>query len=76
MAPGVNSSRTLLAASWTADSAGVQAALPGGGQLAAGEYIVQVNNQIRVQPLVSLGLPAGRRPAGGGPVHRAGEGNS
>jgi hypothetical protein len=43
VAPGVNGSRTVLAASWTADSAGVQAVLPGGGQLAAGEYIVQAS---------------------------------
>lgn len=42
VAPGINGSRIVLAATWTTDMAGVQAVLPGGGQLPAGEYIVQV----------------------------------
>lgn len=41
-APGANGSSTVLAANWTADLAGLQAVLPSGGQLAAGQYIVQV----------------------------------
>lgn len=48
VAPGVNGSRTVLAASWTADTAGWQAVLPGSGQLAAGQYIVQVSRIARI----------------------------
>lgn len=42
VAPSTNGSRTVLPANWTADLMGIRAVLPGGGQLPAGQYIVQV----------------------------------